>query len=152
MACVGWVFDLISHPLEEMAKLIHQRRLLGCADRGILMVDELPMFQHYARFELHYGKGCREHAGGVLAAGQLFRVALFLTKKISCLHSLLQCTVRCVLLAGPCYCDPRCSRARCYMGAAVGCVGCTLGTDGPIFTLGTDGQNKTASRLSCFPR
>ena len=73
---VGGVFDSITYPLEKAAELIRRRFAPGCTDLGIGMVDELSMFQHFARFELHYGEGRLEHAWRVLATRQLFRAAL----------------------------------------------------------------------------
>ena len=75
---VGGVFDAITHPLKEAAGLVRRQFAPGCTDLGIGMVDELSMFQHFARFELHYGEGRLEHAWRVLATRQLFCAALLL--------------------------------------------------------------------------
>ena len=75
---VGGVFNAITHPLKEAAELVRRRFAPGCTDLGIGMVDELSMFQHFARFELHHGEGRLENARRVLATRQTFCVALLL--------------------------------------------------------------------------
>ena len=68
------------------------------------MVDELPMFQHLAQFELHHGKGCLKYARRVLAAGaKSFVLPCFLSKKqaVCNAYSSAPCDFEQVLLMGP---------------------------------------------------
>ena len=78
MTRVGGVFDSIPHSLEEATELLRRRCAPSSADLWILVVDELPMFQHLTRFELHHGEGCLKYSRRVLAAGHTSRVALLL--------------------------------------------------------------------------